>query len=203
MLRVGLTGGIGCGKSTVCQLFAKWGVPIVDADVIAKELVEPGQPALQQIAEYFGQDILDEQGGLKRGLLRSRVFANNAERKLLESILHPLIQSEIKVRLSSLQATYVIVAVPLLLETGQLNHFDRILLVDCSQYSQRQRVMMRDGVDESQIDAIIASQATRQARLAVAHDVIDNSLTIDHLAAQVRAQHNSYLILAPTWKSQA
>lgn len=201
MLRVGLTGGIGCGKSSVCQLFAKWDVPIVDADVISKELVEPGRPALGLIAEYFGQDILDEQGGLRRGVLRSRVFANDKERKKLESILHPLINAEIKARLSNLQAIYAIIAVPLLVETGQANHFDRVLLVDCSESFQRQRVMARDGVDASQIDAIIASQASRQARLSVAHDIIDNSRTIDHLAAQVNSLHHSYLLLATTRKS--
>jgi dephospho-CoA kinase len=184
-------------------MFANWGVPIVDADVIARELVEPGQPALGLIAEYFGTDILDERGGLRRGVLRSRIFASDKERMKLENILHPLINNEIKVRLTNLQAIYAIIAVPLLLETGQINNFDRVLLVDCPEYSQRHRVMTRDGVDESQIDAIIASQASRQARLSVAHDVIDNSQTLDDLAAQVKSLHNSYLILATTGKSQA
>lgn len=201
MLRVALTGGIGCGKSTVCRLFTDWGAPIIDADVIARQLVEPGQAALQTIVDYFGRDILDEQGGLQRAALRARIFVHPEDKQVLESILHPLIYAEIEARVAVLQASYALIAVPLLVETGQISAFDRLLLVDCPESLQKQRVMSRDDVDEAQASAIIASQASREARLAVAHDVIDNSQALDHLAEQVKKLHNFYLFLATTRKS--
>lgn len=203
MLRVALTGGIASGKSTVCQAFADLGVPIVDADVIARQVVAPGQPVLEAIVDYFGTDIVDDAGALRRAALRARIFANPHDKKVLEGILHPLIYSEIQQQLSLLHACYALVVVPLLLETGQAELFDRILLVDCPESLQLQRVMSRDGIDDAQAAAIIDSQASRAQRLAVAHDVIDNSQTPAVLAEHVKNLHNFYLFLATARKSSA
>jgi len=203
MLRVAVTGGIASGKTLVCRLFTDWGVPIVDADIIARQLVEPGKPALAKIVEHFGPTMLDDQGNLQRAALRARIFADPGEKRVLDAIMHPLIYDEITARLDALQTDYALVVVPLLLETGQVRRFDRVLVIDCPRSLQMERVMQRDGIDASQASAILNTQASREQRLAVADDVIVNTCTMDHLAEQVKNLHNFYLYLATTRKSTA
>lgn len=198
MLKVGLTGGIGSGKSTVCRLFADLGVPIVDADIIARQLVEPGQPALTRLAEAFGASILNDDGTLNRAELRARTFSDGRVRQQLDTIMHPLVYREIESVVTCLQSAYCIIAVPLLLETQKADAVDRVLIVDCSVETQIQRVLERDRVKREQTEAIIAAQVDRERRLAVADDVIDNSTTPAHLAEQVKKLHNLYLLLATT-----
>ena len=194
--RVGLTGGIGCGKSSVCRLFSDMAVPIVDADVVARQLVEPGQPALNQIAEIFGPDILNADGSLHRAALRKLIFSDLKYKQALDAIMHPMIYDEMEAQVRSLSAPYCILAIPLLLETQKKYAVDRVLVVDCSQELQCQRVMARDHVDWAQVEAVMATQADRTSRLAIADDVIDNSSTTERLAEQVKSLHNSYLLFA-------
>ncbi|PPD33051.1 MAG: dephospho-CoA kinase [Methylomonas sp.] len=196
MLKVGLTGGIGSGKSTVSDLFAKLGVPIVDADVIARQLVQPGQSALQQLCKAFGNEILNLDGSLNRPMLRQLAFSNSIHKQRLDAIMHPLIFEQIETQVSKVQSVYCILAIPLLLESAKKYAVDRVLVVDCHQQTQLQRVLERDQVGQAQVTAIIASQVDRQLRLAAADDVIDNDGTRADLAEQVKNLHNSYLLLA-------
>lgn len=198
MLKIGLTGGIGSGKSTVCGLFADLGVPIVDADIIARQLVEPGQPALARLAGAFGAGILNADGTLNRAELRARTFSDIRVRQLLDAIMHPLVYNEIESVVTCLQAAYCIIAIPLLLETQKKHVVDRVLVVDCSVEAQIRRVLDRDKIKREQAEAIIAAQVDRQQRLAAADDVIDNSTNLAHLAEHVKKLHNLYLLLATT-----
>ncbi len=203
MLRVGLTGGIGCGKSTVCRLFAELGVPIIDADVIARQLVAPGEPALNKLAANFGASILNADGSLNRAELRQLAFSDAGRKQQLDAILHPLIHDEIAARASELQTAYCILAIPLLLETRQKYVVDRILVVDCAPALQIERVMKRDNISVQQAEAIIATQVDRNLRLSAADDVINNSEAEDCLAEQVKNLHNLYLLLATTRTTSA
>ncbi|MEI7869658.1 MAG: dephospho-CoA kinase [Candidatus Methylumidiphilus sp.] len=196
MLKIGLTGGVGCGKSTVAGLFAGKGVPVFDADQIARELVEPGQVAFAAIVAEFGEDIL-EHGRINRAKLRDRVFANPLERQTLEAIIHPLVYQALVDRVECLDGPYCIFAIPLLVETGRLDFVDRILVVDCHPDQQYERVRQRDGLDEAAIGRIIQAQAKRGERLAVANDVIENTGLIKQLRVQVEKLHEAYLTLAP------
>lgn len=196
MLVIGLTGGIGSGKSTVAELFQHKGVLIIDADLIARELVEPGQPALQEIAEHFGSDILDKHGALRRKALRELVFSIPAERKWLEHLLHPLIHAVILQRITSCETPYCILMSPLLLETAQRQLTNRILIVDVDQATQLQRTMQRDASPRETIEAIINAQISREERRVLADDVISNDGDVSELALQVDRLHDSYLKLA-------
>lgn len=203
MLKIGLTGGIGSGKSTVCHLFQELGVSIIDADIVARQLVEPGLPALIQLVEHFGRQILNADGSLNRAKLRDLVFVDPDKKRQLEGILHPLVYSRIAAEIAQLQGNYCIVAVPLLLETGQAHSVDRVLVVDCSVEAQLARVISRDKLGKDQVLAIIASQIPREQRLTLADDVIDNSATPLQLAEQVKRLHNSYNLLATARISSA
>lgn len=196
MLRIGLTGGIGSGKSTVCNIFRELGAPIIDSDVIARELVAPGAEALKQIAVLFGQQVLQEDGQLDRKQMRELVFSNQASREQMESILHPLIRQEMERQINLLNTPYVILAIPLLLEKGWQQQLDRVLVVDCSVELQRQRALKRDGSSEQTIDQIIASQIQRDARIAAADDLINNSGSHHALREQVETLHHRYLSLS-------
>ncbi len=196
MLRIGLTGGIGCGKSTVCLLFANNGVPIIDADLIARELVEPGRPALSELSACFGKDILQADGSLNRAELKRLAFSDMQHKQRLDAIMHPLVFDEIEVQVSQLNAAYCIMAIPLLLETRHHHIVDRILVVDCPPAMQLQRVMARDAISAFQAEAIIGAQINRESRISAADDVIDNSTTADRLAEQVKSLHNLYIKLA-------
>ncbi|MEW6727769.1 MAG: dephospho-CoA kinase [Pseudomonadota bacterium] len=198
MLVVGLTGGVGSGKSTVASLFAAHGVPVIDTDLIARELVAPGQPALAEIAARFGPEALNPDGTLNRPWLRQRIFADEAARKVLEAILHPRIRAEVQRQLESLRRPtppppYALVVIPLLVETGAYDGLlDRVLVVDLPEDAQLQRLMTRDGVEEPLARAMLAAQASREARLARADEVIDNSGAPEALVEQVESLHRLY-----------
>lgn len=203
MLKIGLTGGIGCGKSTVCGHFQELGVKIIDADIIGRQLVQPGQPALTMLADCFGIAILNEDGSLNRPKLRELAFSDSKKRQQLENIMHPLIYARISSEIDDTPGCYCIVAVPLLLETHQTRIVDRVLVVDCSVENQIERVTHRDQLPHAQVLSIIASQIPREQRLALADDVIDNSATTTQLAEQIKRLHNSYIFLATVRTSSA
>ncbi|MFM0006310.1 dephospho-CoA kinase [Paraburkholderia dipogonis] len=198
MFAVGLTGGIGSGKSTVADLFAAHGVPLVDTDLIAHRITAPHGIAMPQIAAEFGEAFVAPDGSLDRTRMRSLVFSEDSARKRLEGITHPLIRAETEREQREAQGPYVIVVVPLLVESGKWKtRVNRVLTVDCSVETQISRVMSRNNFSREQVLAIIARQATREARLAAADDVIDNdNAPLDALKAQVDAQHRMYLALA-------
>jgi len=196
MFVVGLTGGIGSGKTAVSDRFKAKGITVVDADVVAREVVEPGTPALQQIAEHFGNDILQTDGTLNRAALRTRVFKDEAERKWLEQLTHPLIGQAIFNQLAAAKSSYVLFVSPLLIETSQRQLAERILVVDVPVETQVARTMTRDNNNETQVKAIIATQASREQRLAKADDVIVNDQGLAHLDAEVERLHQFYLELA-------
>lgn len=196
MLKIGLTGGIGSGKTTVANLFKEQGAPVIDADDIAHELVETGKPALILIEKAFGPEIINSNGSLDRAALRELIFAHPDKKKLLESILHPLVYIEMLNRMDLLQASYVILSIPLLLETNMQQFVQRVLVVDCSTEIQFKRVKNRDRMPDKTIDAIIRSQVSRECRISAADDLIENSNGITKLAEQIKKLHNLYLSLS-------
>ena len=196
MLIIGLTGGIGSGKSTVARLFAQHGVPVIDMDVIAREVVAPGQAALEDIVRLFGRDYLLDNGSLNRAMLRETIFNHPDKRKQLENILHPRIRETVKSRLAQLHAPYVIIVIPLLLETRQTDLIDRILVIDTTVEQQIKRTKNRDHISEEQVTKILTSQVDRQTRLDAADDILHNSDGINELSQQVAALHKHYLTLA-------
>jgi len=193
---VGLTGGIGSGKSTVASLFEELGIEVVDADLLAREVVEPGTMALRKIAERFGNELIDSDGKLKRSKLREIVFDDPEQKAWLEELLHPPIAELVRSRLASCRSEYCILASPLLLETDQHKFVDRVLVVDVSEQTQLQRTLQRDDSDETLINSIIASQLSRHDRLQRADDIIDNDNDIEDLRTKVAAVHNQYLEFA-------
>jgi dephospho-CoA kinase len=195
-LLIALTGGIASGKSAVGDLFAQRGVPVLDTDKIARELVQPGSPVLGQLVNQFGPSILNEAGELNRALLRERVFNHPAQRQLLESIMHPAIREELARRSRLAQGEYQIHVIPLLVETGRVDDYDRVLVVDCPENIQIARLISRDGFDEALANRIVNAQATREQRLACADDVIVNTGTLVELAAFVDTLHKNYSLLA-------
>jgi len=194
--RIGLTGGIGSGKSTVAALFEKLGVPVIDADAIARRLVEPGGSAYEQVIALAGREVLAADGRLRRDVLREVVFRNEALRKQLEAVLHPLVYAEMEAAISNITYPYCILNIPLLVETGAAAHVDRILVVDIPEDVQIARTIERDGTAGEEVRRIIAAQAGRTERLQVADDVIDNSRDTGRLEEQVRTLHARYLELA-------
>lgn len=196
MLTIGLTGGIGCGKSAVARLFEKRSIPVVDADRIAHALVEPGQPALAAIVEAFGAQVLEQDDRLDRVKLRQIVFASPEHKFRLESILHPLVYQRINEELADLDAPYCIVCVPLLFETRQQHRVDRVLVVDCSVELQYERVAQRDRMAADAIERILKAQVTREERLKGADDILTNESTFEQLDKQVEKLHNFYLALS-------
>ena len=196
MYAVGLTGGIGSGKSTVADLFAELGVPVVDADQAARIVVQPGSPALHEIAQFFGPQALLPDGSLDRAAMRQRVFADPRERQRLEAITHPRIQEEVQGQLAAAEGEYAILVSPLLLETAQRKLADRILVVDVPEELQIARTAGRDGGSRQQVQNIINAQSKRSERLKQADDVIDNSKDPKQLPAQVEQLHRKYLQLA-------
>lgn len=195
-LIVGLTGGIGSGKSEASKRFAKRGVVVVDADIVAREVVAYGQNGLAQIAAHFGADILDVTGNLNRSKLREIIFSNPSEKQWLESLLHPIINTEIRRQLANSTSIYSILASPLLLETQQFQLVDRILVIDTSEQHQLERASQRDKNNEAQIKAIMQTQLSRQERCARATDIIQNHGSIDELDVQTEKLHQLYLELA-------
>ncbi|AAU91915.1 dephospho-CoA kinase [Methylococcus capsulatus str. Bath] len=196
MLVVGLTGGIGAGKSTVARMFAARGVEVFEADEVAHRLLEPGQPALKAVARAFGSDILGADGRLDRAALRRRVFAESKARKRLEGIVHPLVYAELARLVLGAAGSYCVLSVPLLLETGRRRFVDRLLVVDCPESLQIERVVRRSGLRPEEVRAIMAAQVSRSERLAAADDVIVNAADTAGLEAEVDALHRRYSLLA-------
>lgn len=195
-LVVGLTGGIASGKSTVADYLTKLGVPVIDADVLARELVEPYKPAFKEVVATFGTEVLDSTGQLDRARLRAVVFDNPERRRQLEGILHPRIRAEMQRRVQAIEAPYCVLCIPLLLETGQRDQVHRVLVVDTPPELQIRRVQARDGSDRQIIDGILRAQVGRAERLAAADDVIENRGDLAELHAQIRALHRRYLACA-------
>jgi len=193
---VGLTGGIGSGKTAVSDSFAELGIDIVDADLVSRIVVEPGTPALAAIAEHFGSDILTQDGQLDRAQLRAIIFKDPEAKHWLEALLHPLIAEEIQRQLQSISSPYGIFVSPLLIEAGQRLFCDRVLVVDVPESVQLERTMTRDSNDREQVERIIASQIIRQDRRAAADDILDNSQDLSTLKDRVAALHAQYLELA-------
>lgn len=195
MMVIGLTGGVGCGKSTVAALFQRYDVPVIDADVITRELTMPGAAALSRIGSAFGEEILLADGHLDRRKLRRMVFKQPEARQRLEGILHPLVREEIRARVSKLSSAYCLVVVPLLVESGMVDVVDRVLVVDCEEADQIARVTARDQCSADEARAIIATQTSRQSRLAIADDVIVNAGSLNRVTLQVQRLHRRYLKL--------
>lgn len=195
-LRIGLTGGIASGKSEAARLFAAHGVPVIDTDVIARDIVEPGQPALDEIVATFGSGTLDADGRLDRRALRRRIFADAEARERLERIMHPAIMRELERRAAAAGGPYQVFVIPLLVEGGRADRVDRVLVIDCPEPVQLARLAARDGETESSARAILAAQAGRADRLAAADDVIVNDGTLAQLAAGIARLDARYRELA-------
>lgn len=192
---IGLTGGIGCGKTLVTDSFARLGVPIIDADLVSRQLVEPGQAALELIIKRFGCNMLLPDGNLNRQLLRDIVFKDESARADLEKIVHPRIRTRMNELAQAIAAPYVILAIPLLFEKSYEQMVDRILVIDCSLEQQIERTSARDGVTQEQVRSIIDTQVSRSYRVAAADDLIDNSGSFEQLIPQIEALHKKYLAI--------
>lgn len=193
---VGVSGGIGSGKTTVTNLFLNLGVEVIDADVIAREVVESGTPALQAIVTKWGQTVINQNGSLNRTKLRELVFANDENKTWLNNLLHPIIRQEMQRQVRDAKSAYCILSIPLLVENKLSDMVNRILIVDVSEETQLQRTMLRDNSSAELILTIMRSQASREQRLAVADDVIENNAGPKELNEKVRQLHQHYLALS-------
>lgn len=199
---VALTGGIGSGKSIVADAFARHGVTVIDADMIARQVVEPGTPALAAIAKRFGNEILQADGGLHRAALRQRIFSQPDDKTWLDQLLHPLIHQETQRQLAQAVSPYTLWVVPLLVENGLQDRADRVLVVDVAVETQLARTLARDGISRQQAQNILTAQAKRKQRLAVADDIIDNSGVAQRIEPLVAALHRRYTVLAASATQQ-
>lgn len=195
-LRIGLTGGIASGKSTVAAMFADLGVPVIDTDVIARQVVEPGQPGFDAVVERFGTDILTPDGHIDRRRLRGVVFEKVDERRALEAILHPLIRARTLETAQEAGGPYQVLVVPLLVETGFDALVDRVLVVDCPEDRQQARLLGRDGETPERVEQMLAAQIGRDERLAAADDIVDNAGSLDETRERVAGLHARYLRIA-------
>lgn len=194
---VGLTGGIGCGKSSTSQFFSDLGIDVIDTDVIARQLTQPNGSAISLIQNTFGSSVITADGALDRNKMRDLVFANSESRHKLEQILHPLILKAVIRRIKQSQAPYVIVVIPLLFETNDYNHLiQHILVIDCDEQQQLLRTMERSNLSEQKVRSIMATQVTRETRIQKADDVILNNQDIEYLKAQILLLHHKYLALS-------
>jgi dephospho-CoA kinase len=196
LLRIALTGGIASGKSTVARLFMALGARLIDTDQVARDIVVPPSPVLERIVARFGPAVLTTEGTLDRAQLRQLVFADAAARRDLEAIMHPAIREEVARQSAAAGGPYQLIAIPLLVETGTADQYDRVLLVDASPQTQLARLMLRDGMTRAAAERMIGAQASRDARRAAADDIIDNDGVVAHLAPQVQELHRRYLALA-------
>jgi dephospho-CoA kinase len=196
MLIIGLTGGLASGKSEAARRFAALGVPVLDADRVARDLVAPGEPLLQEVFRLFGDDLRRADGSLDRAALGRRVFADPRQRQRLEALLHPAVRARLTQQLSRLQAPYAIVMAPLLIEAGMTDLVDRVLVIDAPESVQRERAGQRDGHDPDHLTRILAAQAERSARLAAADDVVVNDGDLAALHSAVEGLHRHYLAMA-------
>lgn len=196
-LLVALTGGVASGKTTVSDRLSEKGVPVVDTDSISRSMVAPGTSGLEQVASEFGDDILDSSGALDRRALRERIFAHPEQRDKLEAILHPLIEREARKQISQHgNAEYVVLVVPLLVETGIFPEADRIVVVDVPESLQIRRLVERDGIDRDRAASMLSAQATRSQRLESATDVIDNSGSLEDLLQSADELHDRLVRLS-------
>ncbi len=202
MFILGLTGGIGSGKSVASNYFAKLGVKIVDTDVIARQVVQPGTSALHEIKCHFGPTIINTHGSLDRKSLRAKIFANDAEKQWLEQLLHPLIIKATEQELNSSNSKYLILVSPLLIESGRHKLTDRVLVIDSPEVEQLKRAQHRDNSDEAQIKAIMHKQLSRVERLEYADDIVLNNSNIESLHHQLESLHQKYLSLAANQESK-
>jgi dephospho-CoA kinase len=196
VFKVGLTGGIGSGKTTISKLFSKFNVPVIDADNVAHQLVQPGQSALIEICKIFGNEVLRPDGYLDRAYLRESIFSDPHQKLKLEALLHPLIFADMQERINQMGSPYCIAIIPLLFETKRTDFVNRILIIDCPVETQINRVKLRDGLTHERIQSIINSQVSREYRITHADDVISNSDSIGGLAEQVKKLHNLYLSIS-------
>jgi len=196
MFSVGLTGGVASGKSTVAEVFAELGAGVVDTDAVAREVVAQGEPGLAAVRAAFGEAIITETGTLDRAALRRVIFQDPAQRRRLETILHPLIRARTLARLELITAPYALVVVPLLLETGFKELVDRVLVVDCPRSSQLRRLRERDGVSQREAEAMLSAQVDSNTRLAAADDIVDNGGDLEVTRQRVRNLHQDYLAMA-------
>ncbi|GLP97467.1 dephospho-CoA kinase [Paraferrimonas sedimenticola] len=197
---IGLTGGIGSGKTTVANCFAKKGIVLVDADLIARDMVAPGSPGLEAIIEHFGAEVLANDGTLDRAKLRQKVFDNDAERTWLNGLLHPMIRKHMLRQAREAESEYAIMVVPLLIENSLNQMVNRILVVDVSPETQIERTMARDEVSHEHVENILKAQASRDERLTFADDVVNNEQSLPELQQQVDQLHESYLKLAKQYQ---
>ena len=190
---IGVTGGIGSGKTTVCNLFHElFAIPVIDADIIAKDVVKKNQPALQAIVAEFGEDILTHSGELDRPKVKKLVFSHPAKRKVLEQIVHPAVRNEMRLQISRVDKSYCLLSVPLIAESTDKSIFDRILVVDCDETIQMERVISRDRLANETVVAIMKAQASREDRLLIADDIIINNGPTSQLNDQVQLLHETY-----------
>ncbi|NNE37260.1 MAG: dephospho-CoA kinase [Gammaproteobacteria bacterium] len=191
--KIGLTGGICSGKSMVADFFSELGVKVIDADIISRELTRRDEPLLDEIVKEFGDDILDHSGELKREVLRTKIFNDKNARVRLENLIHPKVFEKIEIILREIDTDYCILCVPLLFETGSEKLVDSILVVDCPEELQLERIIQRDGTTSELAKSIIANQVSREERLKKANEIIINNMTLDILKSQVQELHEEYL----------
>lgn len=197
MLKIGLTGGIGSGKTSVSDIFSELGVPVIDTDLVARQLTARDGAALPEIRSAWGESVMRPEGELDRDALRRRIFTDPEERRRLEAILHPLIRRQVVAELAALDAPYVVVVIPLLVETGNYRELlDRVLVVDCPESLQVERVRARSGLSAEEVSAIISAQADRSSRIAAADDVIANAANSRSLREQVLSLDAKYREIA-------
>jgi dephospho-CoA kinase len=196
-----LTGGIASGKTAVSDLFAAKGAPVVDTDVIAHQVVQPGNPALEQITHEFGSDYLDSEGNLNRRKMRAAIFTDPKSKRTLEGILHPAIGQEVQKQVSAIDGPWCVLVVPLLAESNRYAWGNRVLVVDVEEDVQIERVMARDQISRDQAESILQTQATRSQRLAIADDVIKNSDSLNQLATEVDRLYHQYTNLAASYSA--
>ncbi|GEA59739.1 dephospho-CoA kinase [Vibrio comitans] len=193
---IGLTGGIGSGKTTVANHFHdNYHIDIVDADIVAREVVEPGSEGLMAIANQFGRSVLNEDGTLNRAQLRELVFADPSNKQWIDNLLHPMIRERMQQQLKMATSPYCLLVIPLMVENGLQSMADRVLVVDVSPDTQLKRTLARDGVSKQQVQSILKAQATREQRLAIADDIINNDSDNGHLAEKIAELHRKYLAL--------
>ena len=193
---VGLTGGIGSGKSAAANFFQNEGITVIDADGLSREVIEEGTPGFASIVEYFGSKIIDSDGSINREHLRKEVFDDDKKKKLLESIIHPLVRELMVKKIAVSKSPYSIVMVPLIFETNSMSNYNRILVIDCDPKIQLERAMLRDNNSKAQIEKIMDSQCSREERISIANDIIPNNDSLENLKIRSIAMHKFYLGLS-------
>jgi len=193
---VGLTGGIGSGKSAAANFFQNEGITVIDADGLSREVIEEGTPGFASIVEYFGSKIIDSDGSINREHLRKEVFDDDKKKKLLESIIHPLVRELMVKKIAVSKSPYSIIMVPLIFETNSMSNYNRILVIDCDPKLQLQRAMLRDNNSKAQIEKIMDSQCSREERISIANDIIPNNDSLENLKIRSIAMHKFYLGLS-------